>query len=360
MSTNPTNTSQNRQAGMVAIMVTLILMIVISLIVLGFAQISRRNQRQALDRQLSTQAFYAAETGVNDAAKLLRDTPAGTAIPPKPDCASTGGGFYNSLTASSVLDSAANVAYTCLIVDPSPPSLVYGNIGSTGTVVPITAASGTIDRITLIWQSKDGTTTPANNCPTTAASVFSTAASWNCGYGVLRFDLVPTAGSHTSSSLQAATMSSHVVPLRPGSTGTPQPLAYATGGSSNRIGTVCVNTQCSLTLTFAAPQSQYYMRLMSLYKDVSMQITASSGGTPVNLTGTQALIDVTGKAEDVLRRIQVRLPLAGSSANQLSDYGLAVTRPICKRFSVMDGFFLSDAENAVPGVSAVTSNPLCT
>jgi Tfp pilus assembly protein PilX len=63
-------TREDKQAGMVAIMVTMILMIVISLIVVGFAQISRRNQRQALDRQLSTQAFYAAETGVNDASDL--------------------------------------------------------------------------------------------------------------------------------------------------------------------------------------------------------------------------------------------------------------------------------------------------
>ena len=46
-------------------------MIVMSLIVLGFAQISRRNQRESLDRQLSTQAFYAAESGVNDARELI-------------------------------------------------------------------------------------------------------------------------------------------------------------------------------------------------------------------------------------------------------------------------------------------------
>ena len=65
---------------MVAILVTMNLMIVISLIVLGFAQISRRNQRQSLDRQLSTQAFYAAETAVNDAADLIKTAvQAGTA-----------------------------------------------------------------------------------------------------------------------------------------------------------------------------------------------------------------------------------------------------------------------------------------
>lgn len=358
MSTTSTSTNERRQAGMVAIMVTLILMIVISLIVLGFAQISRRTQRQALDRQLNAQAFYAAETGINDTAKLIKDALAsGATVPSKPDCASDGGGFYSGLAA--VLDAADNVEYTCVIVNPSPPNLVYSNIGSTGTIVPLMVSAGTFDRITLIWQSKDGTGTPATNCPNTTSSIFSTTAAWPCGYGVLRFDLVPTAGAgHSIGSLQANTMSTHVVPLRPGSTGSAQPVAFTPGANLNRLSTVCVNTQCSLTINVPAG-SQYYMRVLSLYKDVSLQITASSAGTPVNLTGAQALIDVTGKAEDILRRVQVRLPLSGSSANQLSDYAFMVTRPVCKRYSVMNGYFLSDAENAVPGVSAVSANPLC-
>jgi len=42
------------QTGLVSIMVTIIMMLVISLIVLGFATVTRRNTREALDRQLST------------------------------------------------------------------------------------------------------------------------------------------------------------------------------------------------------------------------------------------------------------------------------------------------------------------
>ena len=55
------------ESGIVSLMMTLVIMLVISLIVIGIAQLSRREQRQALDNQLSTQAFYAAESGVNDA-----------------------------------------------------------------------------------------------------------------------------------------------------------------------------------------------------------------------------------------------------------------------------------------------------
>ena len=190
MSTIPDNTGrQQKQAGMVAIMVTLILMIVISLIVLGFAQISRRNQRQALDRQLSTQAFYAAESGVNDATDAIKTAVEnGVAVASKPDCASTGGGFYST---NPVIDAGTNVEYTCLTVDPTPDTLVYSNVGMKSTIVPLIAESGTISRIDLVWQTKDDTLTPTTNCPPALNNnVFISVASWTCGYGVLRFDLV--------------------------------------------------------------------------------------------------------------------------------------------------------------------------
>lgn len=350
---------QHKEAGMVAIMVTLILMIVISLIVLGFAQISRRNQRQALDRQLSTQAFYAAESGVNDAAEIIKAAVAsGSAVADKPDCQSNGADFYAGL--DSVLDDDSDVEYTCLTVDPTPGSLVYSNVGSSATVMPLIAVSGTISRVNLTWQARGDNATPAANCPVTNnANIFSATTGWNCGYGVLRFDLVPTAGALTMNGLQTATMTSFVVPLRPGSTGTANPIPYTVGGGNNRLGVVCSNTSCSLSIS-GLTQSQYYLRVSSIYRDVSLRVDAVDAvSAPVSLQGAQAVIDATGKAGDVLRRIQVRVPLTGSSTNQLSDYALQSSEAICKRFVVMDGLFRNDADNAVAGVETSTTNAMC-
>jgi len=352
-----TKNQHSQESGMVAIMVTLILMIVISLVVLGFAQISRRNQRQSLDRQLSTQAFYAAESGINDAAELIKTAVAsGTSVPAKPDCASTGSGFYST---SPTLDATANVSYTCLTVNPAPATLAYNSISTASTIVPLIATSGTIASVTLSWQSKDGTATPIANCPTGTATVFSVTSAWNCGYGVLRFDLVPTAGSLSMSGLQSGAMTAFVVPLGSGGIGTANPIAYTTGGGNNLLGVICSNTGCSLTVN-GLTQGQYYLRISSLYKDVSLQITGVSGtGTAVSFQGAQALLDSTGKAQDVLRRIQVRVPLSGSSANGTSDYAIQSSEAICKRFVVMDGYFQSDANASVSGVGASTTNPLC-
>lgn len=351
----------NRESGMVAIMVTLILMIVISLIVLGFADISRRNQRQAIDRQLSTQAFYAAEAGVNDTAAVIRAALAsGDPVAAKPDCQSDGGGLYASL--NSNLDASGNVAYTCVTVDPTPSSLVYGNVGATGTVIPLNAVGGSIDSITLTWQSKDESATPANDCPANMTDVFSATGAWTCGYGVLRLDIVPTSGSGLSiGGLQSAAMTTFLVPLRPGGSGAaPNPVSYtpASTGTNNKLGVQCTNTSCSQTIS-GLSGDRFYLRAVSLYKDVSLQVTASSGGNPVNIQSSQAVVDVTGRAGDVLRRIQVRIPLAASSTNLMSDYALQSAEAVCKRFAVMDDFFRNEADNAVPAVTGTTTNPLC-
>jgi hypothetical protein len=159
--------------------------------------------------------------------------------------------------------------------------------------------------------------------------------------------------------LQTSTMTSFVVPVRPGGTGTANPIPYTTGGSNNRLGVICSDENCSLTIN-ALSHAQYHMRVSSLYREVTLRLEAfDASGAQLSLQDAQAIIDSTGKAQDVLRRIQVRVPLNGSSGNQLSDFAIQSTEAICKRFSVMDGLFTNDAPNAVPGVQASTTNDLC-
>ncbi len=58
MKTNRSDkTLSSDERGLAAVVVTVFVMIILSLVVLAFSQVARREQRQALDRQLSTQAF---------------------------------------------------------------------------------------------------------------------------------------------------------------------------------------------------------------------------------------------------------------------------------------------------------------
>lgn len=346
---------KSKQAGVVSIMVTIILMIVISLLVLGFAQISRRNSRQALDQQLSTQAFYAAETGVNDATNLVRDALAASQNVPTKDTCDAGTGevanFYSSL--NPVLDADDGVEYTCLMVDPSPTTLRYGDVGTTSVIVPILPETGSLQSIQLTWQTKEDTATPIDGCPSSTSGVFTTSSVWTCGYGVLRFDLVPVDGTFNANDLQQRTMTTFAVPQSAGGSAA-VPYANANPNANTRVGAQCNNTNCSINIT-SLTTGQYYMRISSQYKNVSLQVSATDAGSPVGLLGAQALIDSTGKAQDVLRRIQVHAPLSasGTSKNQMSDYALWTNESLCKRFAIMDGYF----ENYVSDVTS--NNPMC-
>ena len=55
------------QHGVASIFVVMILMTILALISIGFSHLMNRELRQSLDRQLSTEAYFAAESGVNDA-----------------------------------------------------------------------------------------------------------------------------------------------------------------------------------------------------------------------------------------------------------------------------------------------------
>ncbi|MBP7807565.1 pilus assembly PilX N-terminal domain-containing protein, partial [Candidatus Saccharibacteria bacterium] len=114
------NKITSNQAGLVSIVVTMVFLSVITLITVSFAFLMRREQRQVLDRQLSTQAFYAAESGVNDAVAALK---AGTITGDIDTCGSPP--YDENL--SSV------ISYSCMLIDQSPDSLEFDPIAISDT-----------------------------------------------------------------------------------------------------------------------------------------------------------------------------------------------------------------------------------
>ena len=90
----PTNTKLDEH-GFASIVIALILIIVLALFTIGFAQLARREQQTALDSQKATQAQYAAESGINNAykdilsGKITKDNASGT------NCMKAGAGPTN-------------------------------------------------------------------------------------------------------------------------------------------------------------------------------------------------------------------------------------------------------------------------
>ncbi len=64
---------KHNEQGAVAIITVLLLVIVLSILTLGFLRLSINEQRQAIDDDLSARAYYAAEAGLSDARVMLKN-----------------------------------------------------------------------------------------------------------------------------------------------------------------------------------------------------------------------------------------------------------------------------------------------
>lgn len=69
-----------------------------------------------------------------------------------------------------------------------------------------------------------------------------------------------------------------------------------------------------------------------IYKSATFDIAAKNGGTTLEFLNEQALIDATGKARDILKRVQVRASL--SDNNSQPNFTLQSGVTLCKRILV--------------------------
>lgn len=362
-----------RQAGAAAILITMVTMIVVSLIVIGFAMIARREQGNTLDQQLSTQAFYAAESGVNDARSVIMAAVNDhQPVPGKRNCTTYDNGDtnYNPTYSYPVpppgkngvpLDSAHNVSYTCLLVNPNVTTLVYDDVGDQSKVVPI-AASGTVNKITISW-SPTISGGNSSSCPGSTNQTFRPAPNWNCGYGVLRMDAVPTDGTLIGgtgpSSLESKTLTVFFEPQKNPGGGS---LPYNKKGKANVVAAKCdqgnltLSSQCTATITglASAGSKTFSLRINSLYQLSNVKITVyGQGGKTLPVSGAQVVVDATGNANGVLRRILVHIP-ATVSSNLIPDDAIETNDALCKQFVVAPNYL------SIPGAKdADPKNAMC-
>jgi len=307
---------QNSQQGIISIMMTIVMMLVISLIVLGLAQISRREQRVSTDNQLSAQAFYAAESGVNDVVNILRSNPS---APSKTACNDTTMPYDTLVPTIST-----GVSYSCVLVDTSPKTL-FGKAGPTPSVYSLVSPSS-INSLTFSWGPGDG---QAGNiitgCPATLSNVsLFPAASWTCPYAVLRVDLVD-ASSLNRNALFTNNQTAFLIPRAVGTLGA--------SGVNLRGATCNIVTQiCSYTFT-GLSSNKYYARVSAIYTNGALTICGNS--CTAGFEG-QANVDVTGKAQDVLRRVRITVDLTGGNQNRAAQAAILSGDSVCKRFKIND------------------------
>lgn len=344
-----TQRTRLNQAGIASFILVMVLMLIISLVALGFAKVIRREQRQVLDQNLNTQAFYAAESGVNLAQKVLNANPS---LPAKTACGADTNFTFGGGAPSLTIDSTTNTNVSCLTTTTDLPALDYQTLTKyRSLVVPLNGvnSSGTATSLSSLDLSWDNTTPQSSYC---AGSIgFPAAASWTCNAPILRVDLVDVTGNYSRAALPGRTFTFFAYPLSGGSGS----IAFA-GGSQGQIANgTCTTTNtpfhCKMAIT-GLGASSYYMRVVSMYTNASLDVRANGGS--VLLRGAQVVIDSTGKSQDIVRRVQVHVPLGGNE--YAPDFGVESAMGICKRYLVGSGTVtLSASDGGSAGVTDPTN-----
>jgi len=354
-------TSQKNQDGLVAIIVSSVIMVILSLVTLGFARLMQREQRQALDRSLSTQAFYAAESAVNDAVQKIIENPD---LPNKTTCAA------DATFISGDIDSTRDVQYSCLLINNTPPSLEYSEVSiSDFRTIPLQAdADGVpITQVKIDWDdpklpdtdtaTKPNTTPKFSNCTAADLATLPRIADWSkVSPGMMQVDLIPVDPPFSRQGLIDNTLHLFLYPCASGTNAINYTDHKDIANQGQIVGVKCSAIpaagslrDCELAINMPALQAnkKYFIRIKSLYRSSGVSIRIfDAAPTQRKLKKAQVQIDATGRVGDVLRRIQVRAPY---ETYAYPDYTLHTTDSICKQLEI------APAVGAVPA----TVNNLC-
>jgi Tfp pilus assembly protein PilX len=383
MNTHRKKTVRNDERGFASLVIALVLIVVLGLLTVGFAQLARREQQNSLDKQLASQAYDAAESGVNDAYHDITTVDPASTVSPGPLCPAPENTYYinpcnvpvspdTCLTTTnmpSLSDSGADsgnqtinqtngVSYTCLMVNLTPPNLVYNNVAPdtyVNTVFTTTNnGGGTLKDLVFQWTSGDGKTAiPASSDNLTPDS------NWNSP-AILEVSItpLPSSGFLDRTSLINSTFTTFLYPANADAGFSYQPNGTDPGAqgqiqNSNCSATpgTCTATVTGLNFLGAKPGESFLLHILDYY-DESQNITVNASdqsGSSLNFTG-QDQIDVTGKARNVLKRIQEVVQPNGMS--DLPSFALE-GQNICKRFSTDPS--ITTPDTSVPGLSTCDS-----
>ena len=370
-----------KQKGMASFLVTLIMLLVTTLIIVGFTQLNTQNGRQALDRQLSNQAFYAAESGINDVSQVLK-AQQGKVIIPKKTC-DPSANFMGTTLTNTLGGASSGVSYTCVLVNPLSNKVELQNLEPMKSKVVLLhsvtddgLSDRAMQRFTIFWSS--GSTDSKTNYDDTTcmkAGINQRSLPAKCPYATLRLDILRLAAGGVASDytnaddLQKNTVTIFIYPKTseapytsfsgvvdgknsPSAVTTVKPINWLGGGTLpidrkvgiSGSGCTALHRMCggSLALSGDAQTSQFLVRITPLYTDAAwLKIFGYFGPNDntdeTKFTGQQASIDVTGKAKDVMRRVQVQARISGYSNENIPLGAIESKTDVCKNFTLQSG-----------------------
>lgn len=370
--------NNKQQEGMASIIIVLILMILMSLIGIGFSKLMDRAIRRASSNSLSAAAEYAALSGVNQVASYIKANP-GYQPPATQHCddlIKTGA----PLAGLNDLSGNNNVKFTCILINSSTVNnLLYGRVPayrSQVTKLDIRKAgvNGTLARSFMIsWKADDPSDSLKNkNYPAVGTTSLLQETAWNQGgsngkgyqpmmmvqfYPIhtgatsvqddlpKTFYLYPNANNGTTVTKINYHTGSYPGAFRAGDYELDKVNCGATSpgvGFNYKTDYDCGAIFDMSTLVSSGEMGSWpiiwFVRMMPLYASADLQIQANDGtGAVLSSTGVQYVVDVTARANNVVKRLQARVSIDRSSADlgpddfAFPEYSLRTSNTLCKR-----------------------------
>jgi Tfp pilus assembly protein PilX len=385
------------QSGQVAILTVVMFMLLFSIVVVSFTRVMVAASHETVSDELRAQATAAAESGIEDAKRIL------TYCYANPTATACNGVIGNqNQTCTDVINSTlltqlglrdstdvVNVDntkqvkvgsgqeyYLCLKINTLTPDYTGTASAASGKseIIPLKLrnASGQIvpvANITVEWHSKADPPDGDGVAVLKAGSDFPAISQWTNANNpaTMRVEFISVPKT-TTFSLDTLTNNARAVTIRPSTSrsgGQILSSLYANGSGSaynidywasntnpNQANTPFLQRDCSTTNAYACSvpftetdkrfdpnANDYYLRLQAIYRDAHYRITAyDADGNKLYFDGVQPSVDVTGRASDSFQRINARItPVnnAGDTGNSWwPEYAVDSGGKVCKKLSV--------------------------
>jgi hypothetical protein len=358
-----------KQDGFVSLLTAIILCLLLLAITVSLIGLQALTLRKADDSEQSQLAYYAAESGVEDAVAKITTGAVGSSGQSCP-----GGGSLNTNLAPS---NVGAVGWTCQSISMS--SATADDIKQHDTAITIdpykAIGGGGFNTVTLLWDQTLAKPASYFAAPTSGGNVNFSGGS-NTWYGhALPLEL--TVVGYPAGSFNASQVNTQSAILVPGSsagiinysqratytsgsagkcananiggsaascgldTGNPY-KAKCTRNFTDPTGLTTGTYNCSITIRGLNPASNYLFRLQSRFNSEDgsgngrFVMYFQNNGALINGVTTTATIDVTGKSGDVYRRVVYKMPL-NSLANPSFGDALLSEAGLCQDYQVIGG-----------------------
>lgn len=365
-----------RQSGAVSLFAVIFGAMLLTIVTIGFMRLMLMDQRQASDNDLSQSAYDAALAGVEDAKRVVRaaqtgNTQAAGVLSGPINCnmIAASGVVGGSASDETVIQTGSGAgkkfdqAYTCVKITMQSQDFIYKAIEDKSQLVSLRAVSS-FNKIIIEWYRRDDESNlnAANAVNTEISTTGELPAKdkWNSNTPPLvraqvinpgtTFNLATLDTTGVTSFLRPNVLRSDVLG-QAGTTvsGKPSDRPRATDGNEHNNGTNIVS--CSKTFRFSGEYScktvidvdeipagseSTFLRLVSIYKGGSIKVSLQkTDGTTVNFDGVQPIVDSTGRASNLFRRVEARLQIGDDFA--YPDNAVELKNSLCKDFSISGG-----------------------